>query len=36
MPDLQQLNRRIVHTAQHSVVNPVGRRSPTPNRIDLN
>jgi hypothetical protein len=28
MADLQQLKRRIVHTAQHLVVNPVGRRSP--------
>ena len=28
MTDLQQLKRRIVHTAQRLVVNPVGRRSP--------
>src|ERR1700722_10744168 len=28
MTDLQQLKRRIVHTAQPLVVNPVGRRSP--------
>ena len=28
MADLQQLKRRIVHTAQRLVVNPVGRRSP--------
>jgi F420H(2)-dependent quinone reductase len=28
MPDLQRLKRRIVHTAQRLVVNPVGRRSP--------
>jgi deazaflavin-dependent oxidoreductase (nitroreductase family) len=28
MPDLPQLKRRIVHTAQRLVVNPVGRRSP--------
>jgi hypothetical protein len=27
MPDRQQLKRRIVHTAQRLVVNPVGRRS---------
>ena len=28
MTDVQQLKRRIVHTAQRLVVNPVGRRSP--------
>ena len=28
MADLQQLKRRIVHTAQRLVVNPIGRRSP--------
>jgi deazaflavin-dependent oxidoreductase (nitroreductase family) len=28
MTDLQRLKRRIVHTAQRLVVNPVGRRSP--------
>jgi deazaflavin-dependent oxidoreductase (nitroreductase family) len=28
MPDLQRLKRRVVHTAQRLVVNPVGRRSP--------
>src|SRR6202051_555471 len=28
MAGLQQLKRRIVHTAQRLVVNPVGRRSP--------
>ena len=28
MPDLQQLKRQVVHTAQRLVVNPVGRRSP--------
>jgi deazaflavin-dependent oxidoreductase (nitroreductase family) len=28
MTDLQTLKRRIVHTAQRLVVNPVGRRSP--------
>ena len=28
MTDLQQLKRRIVHTAQRLVVNPIGRRSP--------
>ena len=28
MTNLQQLKRRIVHTAQRLVVNPVGRRSP--------
>ncbi|MCV7331134.1 nitroreductase/quinone reductase family protein [Mycobacterium cookii] len=28
MPDLQQLKRRVVHTAQRLVVNPIGRRSP--------
>ena len=28
MTDLQKLKRRIVHTAQRLVVNPVGRRSP--------
>jgi deazaflavin-dependent oxidoreductase (nitroreductase family) len=28
MPDFQRLKRRIVHTAQRPVVNPVGRRSP--------
>jgi deazaflavin-dependent oxidoreductase (nitroreductase family) len=28
MSDLQRLKRRIVHTAQRLVVNPVGRRSP--------
>jgi deazaflavin-dependent oxidoreductase (nitroreductase family) len=29
MTALQQLKRRIVHTAQRLVVNPVGRRSPS-------
>jgi deazaflavin-dependent oxidoreductase (nitroreductase family) len=28
MTDLHQLKRRIVHTAQRLVVNPIGRRSP--------
>jgi deazaflavin-dependent oxidoreductase (nitroreductase family) len=28
MADLQQLKRRIVHTAQRLVVNPIGRRAP--------
>lgn len=28
MPDLQQLKRSVVHTAQRLVVNPIGRRSP--------
>ena len=28
MTDLERLKRRIVHTAQRLVVNPVGRRSP--------
>lgn len=28
MTDVQRLKRRIVHTAQQLVVNPVGRRSP--------
>lgn len=28
MAELQQLKRRIVHTAQRLVVNPIGRRSP--------
>jgi hypothetical protein len=35
MPDLQRFKRRIVHTFQRLVVNPVGRRSPMNNRIDL-
>jgi len=30
MTDSQQLKRRIVHTAQRLVVNPVGRRLPLP------
>ena len=28
MADLQQLKRRLVHTAQRVIVNPLGRRSP--------
>lgn len=28
MPNLQQLKRRVVHTAQRLIVNPIGRRLP--------
>jgi hypothetical protein len=35
MPDLQQFERRIVHTSQRLMVNPIGRRSLMTNRVDL-
>jgi hypothetical protein len=34
LPDLQQFKRRIVHTSQCLMVNPLGRRSLMTDRVD--